>query len=346
MVTFRIANVEDTEALMRFVHEHWRAGHILSRSRELFLHDFRAGQALNVGIAENDAGEIVGLFGFFVCSRAERPDMTGSIWMAIDPGDSQAGSQGAFLGVKLRQFALDHIKPRHFATPGAGPQTRNVYRMLRMDWHRMRHFYLLNPDVQDFRIAIFPGGIPASEYQLSPGAGKLELCRHADGLRDFDFGAHSSIAPLKDLAYIEHRYLRHPIYDYLAYAWRREGVLQNIIMCRRATANGSNCLRIVDFFGDDQNLPAISPLLLDLIRQAGDEYLDFVCHGFSLPALRAAGFLELDLDQQDLVVPNWFEPYTAANVAINCVSDRTETLRVRLCRADGDMDRPNLLPDG
>jgi hypothetical protein len=340
MATFRIASVEDTDEIMRFVHEHWRAGHILSTSRELFLHDFRAGDALNVAIAENDARDIVGMFGFFVCSRAEKPDMTGSIWMALELEESR----GAFLGVKLRQFALDTIKPRHFATPGAGPQTRNVYRMLRMDWHRMRHLYLLNPEVEDFRIAVFPGEVPASEPPRASRAGALELCSNIEALGDFDFDAQGDIAPVKDPAYVQHRYLRHPIYNYLAYGWRLEGKLQNIIICRRATANGSSCLRVVDFFGDDQNLPSISPLLLDLIRQAGDEYLDFVCHGFAQGAMKAAGFLELDLNQQDLVVPNWFEPYTAANVSINCVSDRTTALRVRLCRADGDMDRPNLLP--
>lgn len=343
MATFRFATVDDTEAIMRFLHDHWRAGHILSISRELFLHDFRVGEGLNIGLAENDKGELIGMLGYFVCNSSERPDMTGSIWKVLEE-ENTANSKGAFLGVYLRKFILDNVPHRHFATPGPGPQTRNIYRMLRMDWHRMRHFYVVNPDVQEFQIAVFPGGIPASRTPPPEGAGTLTLCRHVDGLRGFDFEAQGNIAPRKDLAYLDHRYLQHPIYDYLAYAWHHEGAVRNIVMCRRASAQDRHCLRVVDFLGDEANLPSITPLLLQIVRESGDEYLDFICHGFSEETMHAAGFEELDLDQQELIIPNYFEPYAATNVGINCVADRTKTLKVRLCRADGDMDRPNVLP--
>lgn len=343
MATFRFATVDDTDAIMRFLHDHWRAGHILSRSKPLFLHDFHVNGRLNVGLAVNDADEVIGMLGYFICNGSPEPDMTGSIWKVLEE-ENTTDSKGAFLGVYLRKFILDNVPHRHFATPGPGPQTRNIYRMLRMTWHRMRHFYRVNPDVEAFQIAVFPEGVPTPPPAPEIGAGTLTLCRHVDDLRDFDFEGQTHIAPRKDLAYLDHRYLQHPIYDYLPYAWREDGELKNIVMCRRAEAQGRHCLRVVDFLGDESNLPRIAPHLFQVIRDADDEYIDFICHGMSAEIMRAAGFDELDLDQQELIIPNYFEPYTAMNVGINCVADRTRTLHVRLCRADGDMDRPNRLP--
>ena len=76
-------------------------------------------------------------------------------------------------------------------------------------------FYIHKPgDRDDFvawghgsRTAVFPGGIPASRPLQPKGAGTLTLCRHVDGLRGFDFEAQGNIAPRKDLAYLDHRYL-------------------------------------------------------------------------------------------------------------------------------------------
>jgi hypothetical protein len=70
------------------------------------------------------------------------------------------------------------------------------------------------------------------------------------------------------------------------------------------------------------------------------EYIDFVCHGFMRDYFVKAGFCQLDFDQNNTIVPNYYEPFLLKNVPVYCVSDQT-ALSFRQCKADGDQDRPN-----
>jgi len=138
-VTIRLGRVEDAPAIMRFMGEHWRKGHILSLSRELLLHEFAEGNLLNFALAWRD-DRLVGLFGFIRYNQRPVPDLAGSLWKVI------ASEKTPLLGIRLRRFVMDNVPHRFFAAPGAGPQTRPIYQIIGLEWKTMDHWFMLNPE--------------------------------------------------------------------------------------------------------------------------------------------------------------------------------------------------------
>lgn len=335
MSRIRFAEPGDIDRLMRFMHEHWRAGHILSRNRELFLHDFLDDGRLNIAIAENADRDLIGLFGFMKYNSRDLPDIAGSLWKVVE------GQGEPMLGLRLRRFVIEKVPHRYFAAPGAGLQTRAIYRLIDMDWIEMEQYFRINPespthelyvDTESARSSAIGGDL--SGYQVSETDELSELAR-------FRFDAHDNLGPAKDLGYLEHRFFAHPINVYRTFLVRRGADAVAIGVCRVVHHAGASALRIVDYYGEDCHVPALIAHLDRLMRHEGHEYLDFVCSGFSPRHLAAAGLRRLDFDSEATIVPNFFEPFMRSNVRVYAVADRDPAIRPRLCKADGDQDRPN-----
>ena len=339
-VSIRSGRLEDTDAIMRFMDRHWRKGHILSRSRELLLHDFADGEGLNFALAWRD-GDLVGLFGFMRYSRRPVPDLAGSLWKVVE------GEKTPLLGLKLRQFVIDNVPHRFFAAPGAGPQTRPIYQVLGMNWARMTHWFMPNPqrDPAGYRLArIEPGMVAEIREETLLPCWSLQEVRDMEALERFPFARFDHILPFKDAHYIRHRFLAHPIYRYRV--WHIEyGSSQALYVTRLARHAGAAALRVVDYYGDEGCLPVMGAVLRQQLRESGAEYADFIALGFDLSLMSQAGFTALDLDQERTIIPNYFEPFEQRNVPIYCVFDPVpEGSGFRMCRADGDQDRPAVLP--
>ena len=140
---------------------------------------------------------------------------------------------------------------------------------------------------------------------------------------------------------MRNRYLRHPFYRYeLVGVWREASPIA-LAVARKAEAASATAVRIVDLFGREEELACIGPAVDQLIREADAEYADFYGYGFGQESLARAGLL---LKAEDVIVPNYFEPFVQANVPIHCAMLRTTADPVRLVRGDSDQDRPNQLP--
>lgn len=335
----RFATVADTDALMAYIDQNWRQGHILSRDRELFLHDFREADRLNLAIAVDAEARITGLFGFMKYSRDPLPDIAGSLWKA------EASSGVPMLGLKLRDFVIQNVPHRLFAAPGAGIQTQPIYHLLGMQWVEMEHYYLINPNLDDFKIASVPQGFRHSPVSSegSRDAGRVYRVVEPRVLETFEFDCHKDKYPFKDLRYVEKRFFSHPVYEYEVYALEKHGMVCAVLVARVAYVETASVLRIVDYYGEDAHLPALVSHLREVAWQRGHEYMDFVCYGFNPAALARCGFSKLDMRNDELIIPNHMEPLVRKNVPVYCVADRSATLRLRLCKADGDQDRPNQL---
>ena len=127
-----------------------------------------------------------------------------------------------------------------------------------------------------------------------------------------------------------------------------EQLPQNIVVCRKAIAKDNegteiaSAYRIVDYYGMEDLLSEIISALFEKVKLQGDEFLDFVCHGFDELSLKQAGMRSLNFDSSDVIIPNWFEPLVKENIPVNCIADVT-TYAFRQCKADGDQDRPSLV---
>lgn len=335
MVEIRFADTGDLRALMMFMHEHWRADHILSRNEALFRFDFEHGDRLNLAIAESGQ-QIVGLFGYMRYSDLDEPDIAGSLWKVLD------GVGSPMLGLQLRRFVTRHVPHRFFAAPGAGLQTRAIYRLLGMHWIEMDQFFVANPDVRRRRLCrIGPARSGLTAHESSVGWCFDEI-DDPHALSGFPFLSDLHRGPLKDWAYLRRRFFTHPIYRYRVFRLAHDGESVNIVVCREVGHDGARALRVVDFYGAERHMQAIVAALYEIVRREGFEYVDFVCSGFDRHAMCAAGWQAIDFARSDVVVPNYFEPFVMSNVRVYAVADVHPAISARLCRADGDQDRPNI----
>ncbi len=335
MSTLRLATIADTDRLMRFMHEHWRADHILSRNRELFLFDFQDGEQLNIAIAEDANDNLIGLFGFIKYNSHALPDLAGSLWKALD----SAGEP--MLGLRLRRFVMQNVPHRYFAAPGAGLQTRAIYHLIRMHWIEMDHYYRLNPDIRQPQLYQHRSGVQAPPAPATTRDLRISEIADPRRLQAFPFSASPQVGPLKDWAYLHRRFFEHPINRYRVFLSQRGDEPVNIAVCRVARHDQSSALRIVDLYGAEKHIAPLIAHLDKLVRKEGHEYLDFVCSGFDPAGMHAAGFSRLDFDDTTTVIPNFFEPFLKQNVRVYAVADRHASIVPRLCKADGDQDRPN-----
>lgn len=335
MTTIRFASVDDTCRLMNFMHHHWRADHILSRNETLFRYDFQEGDRLNMAIATDADDEIIGLFGFMKYNSLPVPDLAGSLWKVIE------GSSEPLLGLRLRRFVMSNVDHRYFAAPGAGLQTRPIYRTIDVDWLEMEHYYLRNPAVSESRLSCAPAHATSLPSLRGKRTYQMRAVEDPVSLVSFPFLRFATYGPLKDLAYVSRRFFRHPIYRYRLFQLSLGTNAVNLVVCREVAHGGGRALRMVDFFGDERHMPAVVAGMCDLMSREGHEYLDFVCAGFDPKVMRSAAWQCLDFGNDQIIVPNYFEPFVRSNVRVYAVADRHASIRPRLCRGDGDQDRPN-----
>ena len=142
------ATIGDTNKLMNFIDKYCRKDHILAKNKKFFLYEFQKNDKLNIIIAKDSNNEVQGFLGYFYYNSNPTPNMAGSIWK-IHPE-----TKDQLLGIKIRNYFTKNIQHNFFATPGPGIHMKPVYKILRMDWHRMEQFYIANKSVQDFKLIV------------------------------------------------------------------------------------------------------------------------------------------------------------------------------------------------
>lgn len=331
-ISISVAKLCDTQNIMQFIHNVWRKEHILSRDKNLFLYEFQNGDYLNIIIAKDTQNNILGIFGFMKYNSHKNPDIAGSLWK-VNPDVKEP-----FLGLKLREYFKENIKHNFFAAPGANLQTKPIYKILKMQWRQMKHYYLANKKLNQFKIAKNP---ILKDIKIHKPITEIAKITTIDEIKEFDFSSNTKVVPRKDLNYIKKKFYNHPRYTYDIYFLKEEGIIKNLFICRVAKVSTSTVYRIVDFYGELDYIDDIVQFLYQLIIKYNHEYLDFITYGLNNTLLLEAGFNALDFEDENTVIPNLFEPFVQKNSPIYCVSDKTD-LEFRQFKADGDQDRPNL----
>jgi len=346
-VNFGFASLNDLEDIMSFMSVHWSENHIYSISKELLLKEYlwlERPDKLTIGLAKDKHGGILGIFCFKFFNYSELPDLAGALWKVT----TDAEKKYQMIGMRLRQFVIKNVKHRFFSAPGPGVQTKGIYKMLRLQWNQMKQYYAINPLIKDYKLIKSSSQDIVESIPSNASCIEMKRVENTDDLLHFDFGSVSNIVPFKDKRYIENRFFNYPFYDYDVFLVCKlnELMAQNIVVCRKAIAkddegnNIASAYRIVDYYGTENLLPEIISALFEKVKSQGDEFLDFVCHGFDELLLKQSGLTLLNFDSSDVIIPNWFEPLVKENIAVNCVADTT-MYEYRQCKADGDQDRPN-----
>lgn len=345
-VTFRLASIEDVDAIMFFMEEHWRKGHVLSYNKELLLHDFLTGcDRINIGLAL-DGVRLIGIFGYMFYSQCEIPDIAGSLWKVVED------SRYPFLGLKLRQFVLSNVVHRFFAAPGAGLQTKDIYEKIEMNWYQMQHWYRLNKTyaLKKFYIASIVDLNDLNDLNdfndclcVYNNVFISEIVNEVDIL-NFPFKYYKKRLPFKDFNYFKRKFIDHPFNKYNILWFSVDG-LNALVVFRVQEYEQRKIVRVIDFYGDDVLMASVVLYLDDYVVSIDAEYVDFVEYGLDANFMNDCGWAKVKFDNYSKnIIPNYFYPIIKKNIPIYCVSDRLpEGYKFYMVKGDGDQDRPSVV---
>ena len=209
----RLAEMADVDGIMCFIDEYWKKGHILGNNKEFFLYEHADQDRINFLLAiDRKSKEIEGILGFLPASHdASTFDIWTGIWKVRD-------GVLPLLGMELYKRLPQMVGARTILGVGdsqttTGPLLRKLTKTFNT-W-RMRHFYYL-ADRNDFFIADVKDKYIQEPKYISRVAKVKKIDDISETQEYVNFYDHG-VVPYKDLSYINHRYFKHPIYNYDVY---------------------------------------------------------------------------------------------------------------------------------
>lgn len=325
----RYATVKDIPEIKRFIDEKWKKDHILVREDGLFEWQYTSDK-LDYVIAVDSNNIIQGMLGFISYDDSPKRDIATSMW--------KANSGTGFLGVKLLMYIQKNEKHRTLFSPGINVKSSaGIYKRMKILTGKMNQWYRLNA-VDEYQIAkVEDFEIPDIEVNNVSMIKKYDTFEEFTEDFDFDRYVSKESVPYKSLCYLKRRYFDHPLYKYMIYGIKMNGMNTNAVFVLRVQeCKGTRVVRFVDCIGCLEALTCITPFIDDILDQEYAEYIDMYEKGVPEEILRRAGWKRVD--ETDNIIPNYFSPYVQCNVDINyCTANEN----IVLFRGDGDQDRPN-----
>lgn len=322
--------------IMQFFREAWKPDHIFAANRGFLVYEFADGNIINFILAiEKELMTIEGLWGYYPFSRDnDFLDVGGGPWSVR----AERGNL-PFLGMEILKRAKEIINYRTMIGVGDNPETSGFYhKRISKDFvGKLEHYYKLG-DCESFSIAKITNSKRTTvayrdlNIELELFSNITEVTSH------FQFERYKEKVPYKDAWYVNKRFFNHPKYKYNVYGVKIEGVVEGIVVMKKVDYNNGKALRIVDYIGNTSSVKFLGKEI-ERMLQNGFEYIDFYCHGFLQEDLEEAGFT-LRTEQDNNIIPNYFEPYVPRNIELGYSSTRENVI---ICKADADQDRPNFL---
>jgi len=343
MIRIRRCQTADVPDVLAFLEAHWKPGHIFTRDRELFDWQYarqdRPGEYSIALARQNGDGELVGLLGYLPTRRFD-PALAESnaIWLAL--WKVREDIAGGPIGLQLLNDVTRGERHTSIGVIGFQPTAAAIYSALKFQVGELRHYVLPNPDVSAFELASFERrpDRPVPDTNLTAVA--VDDTTFSAAVEGLDLGSRDRQLPHKTPAYFRSRYLQHPRYRYEAFVLCRDDRPIGLLATRLAAHRERRALRLVDFIGADDFVPALGRLILEQVRRHGAEYADILNWGIDSALFEAAGFSPIDPAGPD-IVPNHFEPFERRNAPVRFAL-KADGPAV-LFKGDGDQDRPNQL---
>ncbi|WP_294597287.1 hypothetical protein [uncultured Rikenella sp.] len=323
--------------LKHFIDCHWKKGHALAVSDTLLDFQHRAEDgSYHFLVARNTvSGEIDGVFGYIPLA-SDPGTYYGALWKVRDDiTNDEIKLLGVFLWKRITK--LPNFKT--YAVSGISSIAKQFYQAAKLTLGYLHQYYILNDTINDYRIA----QIPANVRKKAATRDKNRTVRIAT----VDHRAAETIRypyhPVKNIGYLQTRYSGHPVYQYDFKGIFVNEELQTILITRTVEAQEARCIRIVDIYGAVEKLPRIDDAIQQLLQDENAEYIDCLNYGIDPIHFHRIGFEELDPDNSQLIIPNYFESFVQKNVRLECAHTPTDHQFV-IFKGDGDQDRPNVLP--
>ncbi len=353
LIEICFAKAADESEIVRFLRKHWRSDHIFVSHPELLRWQHESpdapGENLTFVFARRveaeGTSEIIALLGFIPFRRFDPVADWSQLALAIWKVRNDMRKQG--LGVRLLKTIEQKLTPSLICAIGINEMVRPIYVSLGYSVGTLSHAALfLEAAPNGETVALGVPDVARRSILEDPGVALLPMVGESLPAElasaDIDALAAKSL-PRKSWRYILNRYVRHPYYEYVIRAVTVDNRLRAILVWRRVSCARGSILRIVDIIGEGDVLSRCGAALRREVAAAESEYIDLMHWGVSPDALATGGFVSPD-DHEELIIPNYFEPFEQRNVRIYIafwVDPELAKRKLRLFRADSDQDRPN-----
>jgi len=327
----RLANISDISQIMIFINDNWKENHILARDKDFFIYEHQDNNIINYVISLED-NEINGVLGFIKYSD-NNSDIATVIWKALK------NDTHPMLGIELLEFLRNHKKYNIIFSPGINKKTIGIYNYLDIYTNHLNQYIIVNNNIKDYKILQIKDENKLIDHNFIMNTDYI-IKEIKNNELEFNFDDYNYI-PHKDKAYFIKRYFNHPIYNYTVYSIEKNNLFSSLLVTREVFVEKSKILRIMDFLGNENDLIYISNYLHKIVIDNNYEYIDFMCYGFDDEILKKASFSKVDIKSDELIAPNYFAPFLKENIQINFMADTKDIDKLRICKADGDQDRPN-----
>lgn len=335
----RMAKDMDIENIMQFIDKYWKKGHIMSCDREYFEYEFKEKNTVNFIIAiDKSTGNIEAILGFLKSSHTQgKVDIWGSIWKVNDSHHNEP-----LLGIELQKRVDKLAGCRYHNGIGINPHT--ALPLMRMFFRRnvgkMNQYYMLNENLKEYRIAQINQKI-VKEINQEEALILIPINSFEELINRYSIGEHNKKAiPYKDEWYVQKKFFSNPRRKYMVYGIVKsltDKKIKGFIVLRECSYQGSSVLRILDYYGKQENFGRIGGALHDMILANHYEYVDLYTLGFEEKYIQQAGFVKREENSVN-IIPNYFEPFEKKNIDIYVQYENENTV---FFKADGDQDRCN-----
>ncbi len=340
----RKCRTDELHKVMAFISDEWAKDHVLSWHDGLmeFQHGDPDDPAHCNWLIASEGDELAAVLGY-VPTRIYDEELgdRSVVFLALWKVAGRISNAG--LGVKMLRAVEKIESGAAVIVLGINETVLQLYKALGYATGELGQFVLF-ADKANLKIAIAP-----SESDLpkrATGGANLVPVANDDLSRTLevsDTGDRQYQLPQKGAAYFCCRYLDHPFYTYEVYQILISGVSKGILVTRMVEHEDARALRIIDAYCDPAAFAEIGPALVSLLKDREAEYVDIWQYGVSAEHFSRAGF-ERVVQEGDLIVPNFFEPFVARNGRIDFAAKIQSDDPLVLFRGDGDQDRPNMLP--
>lgn len=339
----KISEKSDINDIQSFINTEWKKNHLLARDESFFKYEYLYNNEVNFLIAKSD-NKILGVLGFIpskihtknkINYIEDNSDFCATLWKV------KKNNIYPSTGLKLLQYLRDLKGSRVLFCVGINKKTLGIYRYLGIYTGLLNHFVMINNKLKRFEIASVPNSNNFINKQASNNNFSVKSINSEIELSKFNFEKFKDLIPFKNSRYFIKRYFEHPKYRYITYGVYFLNDLVALFVTRLQNYIDSKVIRIIDFYGHQKYIKPFAGFLSDLIVKEKYEYADFYCFGLDNSLMESSGFNLINQSSEELIIPDYFNPYLQKNIPINFFVDSKEINNVRLFKGDGDQDRPN-----
>lgn len=332
---------DEVNELVLFIDTCWKKNHIFVSSREIldWQHYDMVNKRYNFVIAKHRRNdEIHSILGFVPTYQFDSLIEPVEIWLCIWKTREDITVKG--LGSALVYYLKTHINIETISQLGISDINISISRRWGFETGIANHFYFPNGKIQE-RLSTNRNNI---KLTASNQAGWSLQPMSFEEFIGLDSGciALKRVNRYKSKRYYINRFVKHPVYRYVFFSVKYHNEIYSVIVARECGDGVSKCLRICDYIGDIHCWENVIFDLQTLMNHEAYEYIDFLVVGLSPQILEQVGFVDRRRNPTT-IIPNYFEPFLKENVdlayAFKTVNPKVKVL---LCKADSDQDRPNV----